>query len=255
MTQIQQIAVIDETKILTFAQITTLCVAAQQNGNKVALYWGKPMIEVFPADQKIKGAWNVHLRHSIVDINAHALGIHNVDPDGSPQAFVSVDRTHRMGFPFGYIMPGLLARSAKKVWRVVQTKLVQVILPATKGTPEKYIRGSLSEVLTHEIGEMIADPFVGTYITDPITGLAWLVETADLAHAFCYVETVVEGTKITRVVVADQVTPEFFSHTPKGNLSLTGKITQPFFVVPGSYGFRKDASGHLIPADLAPDKS
>jgi hypothetical protein len=255
MSSIQSIAVIDETKTIPFARMTTLCIGATQNGNKGALAWDKPKVNVFVSDKKVVGAWNVYFRHSIADINAHALGIHNVDKDGSPQAFISVDRTHRMGFPFGYIMPGLLARAAKKVWRVINTKLIQVILPATKGTPEKYIRGSLSEVLTHEIGEMIADPFITTYITDPITGLAWLVETADLAHAFVYAETVVENGRITRMVCADQVTPEFFSHTPKGNLSLTGKITQPFFVVPGSYGFRKDASGHLIPADLAPDKS
>jgi hypothetical protein len=102
---------------------------------------------------------------------------------------------------------------------------------AFAGTDRKY-GASVSVTCSHELLEMLGDPYINTSSLDPRTGRLYAYENADA------VEADELGYEIEGVVVSDFVLPQFFDpqHAGKGRpLSFKGNVTEPFSPAKGGY--------------------
>lgn len=93
--------------------------------------------------------------------------------------------------------------------------------------------GLLSVVMSHELLEMAADPWINLTAIDPVTNRLYAFEVCDA------VEADELGYDINSVRVSDFVKPHFFTRNEqptKGELySFNGKLTKPFSLDPGGY--------------------
>lgn len=93
---------------------------------------------------------------------------------------------------------------------------------------------SWTNTASHELLEMLADPWVNECVEFPLPNGAsqfYAKEVADACEADCY------GYKIGDVLVSDFVTPAWFvpGGWPNRPFDLLGHITQPFQLLPGGY--------------------
>jgi len=93
--------------------------------------------------------------------------------------------------------------------------------------------GLLSVVVSHELLEMGADPWINLTAIDPVTNRLYAYEVCDAVEADDL------GYDINSVRVSDFVKPHFFTRNQKplnGELySFNGKLTKPFSLDPGGY--------------------
>lgn len=98
-------------------------------------------------------------------------------------------------------------------------------------TDEQY-HSSLSVTLSHELLEMLGDPYLNDCVIDPSSGRLYAKENADAVEADPL------GYQIDGVLVSDFVLPQFFDPTHKGKglaLSHRGNVTEPFALAEGGY--------------------
>lgn len=98
-------------------------------------------------------------------------------------------------------------------------------------TDEEY-HSKLSVTLSHELLEMLGDPYINDCVIDPNSGRLYAKENADAVEADPL------GYDIDGVTVSDFVLPEFFDPTHKGkgkSLSFQGHVTEPFSLAAGGY--------------------
>jgi hypothetical protein len=89
-----------------------------------------------------------------------------------------------------------------------------------------------SVTASHELLEMLGDPYINETVLDPHTGRLYAMENADA------VEADELGYEIDGVRVSDFVLPQYFDpqHRGKGQpLSFKGNVTEPFSLAPGGY--------------------
>jgi hypothetical protein len=93
--------------------------------------------------------------------------------------------------------------------------------------------GLLSVVISHELLEMGADPWINLTALDPVTNRLYAYEVCDAVEADDL------GYDINSVRVSDFVKPHFFTRNRKpllGELySFNGKLAKPFSLDPGGY--------------------
>lgn len=90
----------------------------------------------------------------------------------------------------------------------------------------------VSVTCSHELLEMLGDPYINTTSLDPETGRLYAYESSDA------VEADELGYEIDGVTVSDFVLPQFFDpqHAGKGQpLSFKGNVHEPFSLAPGGY--------------------
>jgi len=108
-------------------------------------------------------------------------------------------------------------------------------------TDKKY-DAAVSVTCSHELLEMLGDPYVNTSALDPKTGRLYAYESSDAVEADGL------GYEIDGVLVSDFVLPQYFDpqHAGKGqSLSFKNNITEPFSLAKG---------GYMSYIDLAPDR-
>jgi hypothetical protein len=91
---------------------------------------------------------------------------------------------------------------------------------------------AVSVTTSHELLEMLGDPFVNTSALDPQTGRLCAYESSDAVEADDL------GYEIDGVLVSDFVLPQYFDplHAGKGQpLSFKGNVTEPFSLAAGGY--------------------
>jgi hypothetical protein len=112
--------------------------------------------------------------------------------------------------------------------------LTPELLPAGKvfAKADKEFGAAVSVTASHELLEMLGDPFVNTSALDPKTGRLYAYESSDA------VEADELGYEIDGVVVSDFVLPQYFDpqHAGKGQpLSFKGNVDEPFSLAQGGY--------------------
>ena len=98
-------------------------------------------------------------------------------------------------------------------------------------TDKKY-DAAVSVTCSHELLEMLGDPYVNTSALDPKTGRLYAYESSDAVEADGL------GYEIDGVLVSDFVLPQYFDpqHAGKGqSLSFKGNVTEPFSLAKGGY--------------------
>lgn len=104
---------------------------------------------------------------------------------------------------------------------------------------DKQYGALVSVTCSHELLEMLGDPFIGDCVIDPSTGRLYAKENADA------VEADELGYDIDGVKVSDFVLPQYFDpqHSGKGQpLSMKGNVSEPFYIAPGGYMSYMDLS-------------
>jgi hypothetical protein len=89
-----------------------------------------------------------------------------------------------------------------------------------------------SVTASHELLEMLGNPYLGEAVVDPRTGRAYAKENADA------VEDDRLGYEIGGILVSDFVLPEFFDPRHRGKglpLSFKENLTEPFSIAEGGY--------------------
>lgn len=98
-------------------------------------------------------------------------------------------------------------------------------------TDKKY-GAAVSVTCSHELLEMLGDPYINTSALDPRKGRLYAYEDADAVEADDL------GYEIGDVLVSDFVLPQFFDpqHAGKGQpLSFKGHVKEPFSLASGGY--------------------
>jgi hypothetical protein len=112
--------------------------------------------------------------------------------------------------------------------------LTPELLPAGKvfAKSDQEFGAAVSVTASHELLEMLGDPFVNTSALDPKTGRLCAYESSDA------VEADELGYEIDGVLVSDFVLPQYFDpeHAGKGKpLSFKGNVDEPFSLAKGGY--------------------
>jgi hypothetical protein len=98
-------------------------------------------------------------------------------------------------------------------------------------TDKKY-GSEVSVTCSHELLEMLGDPYINTSSLDPKTGRLYAYESSDAVEADDL------GYEVDGVLVSDFVLPQFFDpqHAGKGQpLSFKGNVHEPFSLAKGGY--------------------
>jgi len=106
----------------------------------------------------------------------------------------------------------------------VPAALVFVETPSSMKDP-----GLWTETLSHEVLELLADPFTESLKEHPVTGEWWMVEVCDPIEAtdFSY--------EIDKVRVENFITPNYFDLDYRGSVDFRGYLKGPFTIMPGGY--------------------
>jgi hypothetical protein len=104
---------------------------------------------------------------------------------------------------------------------------------------------SWSVTISHEITEMLGDPFIISTVIGP-DGNPWALEVADMVEADGL------GYKVNDVLLSDFVLPGGFGATGV-KLDFCNKMGSPFQIMPGGYiGVFKDGNWTQVQADRTP---
>lgn len=114
----------------------------------------------------------------------------------------------------------------------------------------------VSVTTSHELLEMLGDPYINTTALDPVTGRLYAYETSDA------VEADELGYEINDVLVSDFVLPKYFDpqHAGRGQaLSFKGHVSEPFSLAKGGYAnfldlSNLDAGWQQMMADADPNE-
>lgn len=234
----RKVVIVNETPRWTDLAAEMTRLGLQLGVNDLTQEWDIEPAEVVISKTMITGAMNFYVREVMPAIvGQNVLGFHRKLPTGEIQGFISAARSWpATRSPFGFIIRGTVGSST------------------TPAKPEIITPNSLTEVISHEVFETLVDPDLNFYKTDPATGLKWLVEVSDHAHAFLYTETVKVGNLSQRVILADWTYQSYYDrNSPSGPYSKTGKVSGPFNLAEDCYATRYDETGHLYRQNLAPD--
>jgi hypothetical protein len=108
---------------------------------------------------------------------------------------------------------------------------------------ERYISGSFSEVLSHEIAEALVDPLINLYKIDKVNKKSWLVEVGDQAYNSRFVIPVSSGPLnlvITRILCADFTLPSFYDNAGLAPYSYAKGVSAPFHLEKTCYASISD---------------
>ncbi len=156
--------------------------------------------------------------------------------------FTSVDRLPADSFPIVMVDDG--ATPGALGWHSVVSGMVDVGEAIQMGLEP-------STVLSHEVLEYAADPYLQRWATDPYNGWQWAVEVADAVENDSYL---IDGVRVSNFVL-----PAFFNHYSPGPYDHMGLLSKPFSVLDGGYSVVKKTDGttsHWPPGTmLRPHKS
>lgn len=121
---------------------------------------------------------------------------------------------------------------------------------------DKQHGAAVSVTTSHELLEMLGDPFLNTSALDPQTGWLYAYESSDA------VEADELGYEIDGVLVSDFVLPQYFDprHAGRGEpLSFQSHVVEPFSLAKGGYGNYLDlgnlqAGWQQVTAEGTPDE-
>jgi hypothetical protein len=207
--------------LLSTGDLGRIRTAMETYANLVAVAWTLSAVTVVVSDTPIAGNYNFYITNRI-KMGTGILGYHTKDVAENITGYINADRTlKRVGAPFGWIL---------RAYPKLKIK-------------ERYISGSFSEVLSHEIAEALVDPLINLYKIDKVNKKSWLVEVGDQAYNSRFVIPVSSGPLnlvITRILCADFTLPSFYDNAGLAPYSYAKGVSAPFHLEKTCYASISD---------------
>ena len=210
------INVVDESGTLA-SSINSIRLALQVFSDQVTDAWGLPRNGLVTLGVRNASSWNVCFVNQFPNpaMQKTAYGYHEI-VNGEPIAYIRVDSFGKRN-PLGFCLKPLIVKGIK-------------ITPGIL-TP------GIASVAMHELAEMIVDPQVNRYATDPLNR-NWIMEVCDHTVGK-YAITIPNA----NVVAPDFTLPSFYDITGTAPYSHLNVPSKPFTLVSGGYGYFKDSMG------------
>jgi len=215
------ITVVNESTTITGADALRISLALNTFAEQVCKAWSLPAHTVGLGQSRIDG-WNLCIVDKFPNpaMAKTALGYHEV----------------LNGYPIGYILAHPYGTQRPALGRYT----APITFLGKQLTKPSYLPG-LVTVMAHELAEMLIDPEVNMTKTDS-KGRNWLMEVCD--HTVGLIAaTLPIGSSMP--VLPDFTLPSFYDVKGKPPYSLLNVPPMPFYLVPGAYGYYKDANGAL----------
>jgi len=215
------ITLVNESTTVTHTDALRISLALNTFAEQVCKAWSLPAHTVGLGQSRVDG-WNLCIVDKFPNpaMAKTALGYHEV----------------LNGYPIGYILAQPYGAQRPALGRYVKP----ITFLGKQLTKPSYLPG-LVTVMAHELAEMLIDPEINMTKTDS-KGRNWLMEVCD--HTVGLIAaTLPIGSSMP--VLPDFTLPSFYDVKGKPPYSLLNVPPMPFYLVPGAYGYYKDANGAL----------
>ena len=215
------ITVVNESTTVTGADALRISLALNTFAEQVCKAWSLPAHTVGLGQSRVDG-WNLCIVDKFPNpaMAKTALGYHEV----------------LNGYPIGYILAHPYGTQRPALGRYT----APITFLGKQLTKPSYLPG-LVTVMAHELAEMLIDPEINMTKTDS-KGRNWLMEVCD--HTVGLIAATLPIGSSTPVL-PDFTLPSFYDVKGKPPYSLLNVPPMPFYLVPGAYGYYKDANGVL----------
>jgi len=214
------ITLVNESATVTHTDALDVTAALNSFAARVCATWGLPTRSVVLGKSRVDD-WNLCIVDKFPNpaMAKTALGYHEV----------------LNGYPIGYILAHPYGTQRPALGRYT----APITFLGKKLTKPSYLPG-LVTVMAHELAEMLIDPEINMTKTDS-KGRNWLMEVCDHTVGLTVGPMPIDSTAI----LPDFTLPSFYDVNGKQPYSFLGVPPMPFYLVPGAYGYYKDANGAL----------
>lgn len=216
------LTVVNESKTAKNTDVLTMSQAIKVFVSQVCAAWGIPAPTVVYGITRGTG-WNICIVDNFPNpaMTNIAYGYHEV-VNGQPIGYVRANSFGNRS-PFGtYVKPLVIA--GRQITKPIYTP-------------------GISAVAMHEVAEMLIDPNINRYATDP-QGRQWLMEICDHTTGNYNIPLTSYN---ANVIAPDFTFPAFYEIGAKGPYSYLEVPTKPFTLPSGAYGYYKAANGTVTP--------
>jgi hypothetical protein len=215
------VTLVNESTSMSASDVVTITQALNLFSAQVCQAWGLPARPVVLGKSRVDD-WNLCIVDKFPNLAMAktALGYHEV----------------LNNYPIGYILAHPYGTQRPALGRY--TKPITFL--GKQLTKPSYLPG-LVTVMAHELAEMLIDPQINMTKADS-KGRNWLMEVCDHTVGSYIIDM---PTYKATPVMPDFTLPSFYDVKGKQPYSLLNVPPMPFYLVPGAYGYYKDANGAL----------